>query len=48
MLGGDLAGKALIPNLGEGKYEINGEVVGRATSYNAKNKKRGKLLRYYG
>jgi len=31
IIGGDLAGKALIPiiDLGEGKYEINGEVVGR-------------------
>ncbi|MEJ2776101.1 metallophosphoesterase [Sulfolobaceae archaeon RB850M] len=31
IIGGDLAGKALIPiiDLGKGKYEINGEVVGR-------------------
>jgi Icc-related predicted phosphoesterase len=31
IIGGDLAGKVLIPivDLGEGKYEINGEVVGR-------------------
>jgi Icc-related predicted phosphoesterase len=31
IIGGDLAGKALVPilNLGEGKYEIDGKVVGR-------------------